>query len=138
MVRLNAAALFAIAAFLTSGCVYMVPPYPLGAETAGSRGYVAYVSSYRIITDLTARDGLRPGSIVSIWRDKVRIVHPMTGQFLGEVDEKVGVAKVVEVHDRFSVAELLTPTSVNGVRIRDRVVPLRIQGTELKIPVAVP
>lgn len=137
MVKFRMTALIAIVAFLTAGCVYMPAPYSW-APDAGSRGYVAHVSSYRVITDLTARDGLRPGSTVSIWRDKVRILHPVTGQLLGEVDEKVGVAKVVEVHDRFSVAELQAPAVGQDVRVKDRVTPLPFQRSELRIPVAVP
>src|SRR6184192_2654160 len=60
------------------------------------RGMVVYVDTTRIVIDLTAADGLRPGALVSLRRDKIPIVHPVTGEVLGELDEEIGVARVTE------------------------------------------
>src|SRR5438093_210934 len=72
----------------------------------GNRGYVVYVDTTRFVIDLAGKDGVRAGSVVSVRRDKVAIVHPITGELLGELDEEVASGKVVEVRDKFSVVEI--------------------------------
>jgi hypothetical protein len=87
------------------------------------RGYVVLVKDRVVVVDLTARDGLKSGSILSFRRPTVQLTHPITGQPLGELDEQIGTARVVELRERFSVAEIeeLRP----GVELepKDRVVP---------------
>jgi hypothetical protein len=61
--------------------------------------------------------------MVSIRRDKVPIVHPVTGEKLGELDEEVATAKVVELRDRFSLAEIQNVHPGSQIEVRDRVVP---------------
>ena len=75
-----------------------------------------------IVIDLTNLDGLRPGSLLSLRRDKIPIVHPVTGEMLGELDEEVAVARVTEIRERFSVAEVQSITPGANVQVRDRVV----------------
>ena len=43
---------------------------------------------------------------MSVRRDKIAIVHPITGEMLGELDEEVATGKVTEVRDKFSVVEI--------------------------------
>jgi hypothetical protein len=94
------------------------------AEPQGPpRGYVVYVDSRRIVLDLTARDGVSPGSLVSLRRDRIPIVHPVTGELLGELDEEVATAKVTEVREKFSVAEIQGIAPGMQIKVRDRVVP---------------
>jgi len=93
------------------------------AVSAPTRGYVVFVDTSRVVIDLTAQDGLRPGSLVSLRRDKIPIIHPVTGELLGELDEEVATAKVVEVRDRFSVAEIQSASPGTQVKVKDRVVP---------------
>ena len=81
------------------------------------RGVVVYVDTTRIVIDLIATDGVRPGTVVSLRRDK------MTGEVLGELDEEIGVARVTEVRERFSVANVETVASGTQIQIKDRVVP---------------
>jgi hypothetical protein len=94
------------------------PPAP-----APKRGYVVWLDTTRLVVDLTAEDGLRPGSLVSLRRDKIPIVHPITGELLGELDEEVATARIVETREKFSVGEIQTVTPGSEVRLRDRVVP---------------
>jgi hypothetical protein len=98
-----------------------------GAPGAGQesprRGYVVYVDSTRIVIDLTTRDGLRPGSVVSLRRDRIPVVHPVTGEVLGTLDEEVATARVTETRDRFSVAEIQNVTPGSQIQVKDRVVP---------------
>jgi hypothetical protein len=96
-------------------------PVGPGVESA-KRGFVVYVDTNRIVLDLTTVDGLRPGSIVSLRRDRIPIVHPVTGEVLGELDEEVGTARVTETRERFSVAEVQTLAPGSQVQVRDRVI----------------
>jgi hypothetical protein len=102
----------------TRGIAAAVP-----ALESAKRGLVVHVDTTRIVIDLAASDGLRPGSVVSLRRDKIPIVHPVTGEVLGELDEEVGTARVTEIRDKFSVAEIQTVAPGSNIQIRDRVVP---------------
>jgi hypothetical protein len=97
------------------------PPAP--ASEAPKRGFVVWADTTRIVIDLTAQDGLRQGSVVSLRRDRIPIIHPVTGERLGELDEEVATARVTETRDKFSVAEIQTVAPGAQVQVRDRVVP---------------
>jgi hypothetical protein len=94
------------------------PPQP---ETP-KRGFVVWVDTTRIVIDLTTQDGVQPGAVVSLRRDRIPIVHPITGERLGELDDEVATAKVTEIRDKFSVAEIQTLAQGAEVRVKDRVV----------------
>jgi hypothetical protein len=85
-------------------------------------GVVLFVDAVRIAVDLTAADGMRPGALLSLRRDRIPVVHPVTGEVLGNLDEEVAVAKVTEVRDRFSVAEVQSLSPGAAVQIKDRAV----------------
>ena len=87
-----------------------------------TRGYVVFVDTSRVVIDLSAADGMRLGGNVSVRRDKVAIVHPITGELLGELDEEIAAGKIVEVRDKFSVVEIQSLPSGAQVKVKDRVV----------------
>lgn len=87
------------------------------------RGLVVYVDTTRIVIDLTAADGVRAGTVISLRRDRIPIVHPVTGEVLGELDEEVGTARVTELRERFSVAEIQSVAPGSNIQVKDRVVP---------------
>jgi len=100
-----------------------VAPASGGAPaSAPPHGYVVYMDTTRIVVDLTGKDGVQPGSIVSLRRDKIPIVHPVTGEILGELDEEVGTARVTEVRDKFSVAEIQGVENGSKIQVKDRAV----------------
>jgi hypothetical protein len=101
------------------------PPRPTNghAPDGPKHGLVVYVDTTRIVIDLTAADGLRPGTLVSLRRDAIAIVHPVTGEVLGELDEEVATARVTETRERFSVADVQTVAAGARIQIKDRVVP---------------
>jgi hypothetical protein len=66
---------------------------------------------------------MRPGQLLSVRRDKIPIVHPVTGEVLGELDDEVATVRVVETRDRFSVAEIQSVAAGAQVQVKDRVVP---------------
>lgn len=86
------------------------------------RGFVVFVDTSRVVIDLNSKDGIKPGAQVSVRRDKIAIIHPVTGELLGELDEEVASGRVTEVRDKFSVVELSSVTNGNQVKIKDRVV----------------
>ncbi len=93
------------------------PPAPVSL-----RGYVVFVDSSRVVIDLTAADGARLGSAVSVRRDKITIVHPITGELLGELDEEVASGRITEMRDKYSVVEIQSLPAGAQVHIKDRVV----------------
>ena len=96
-------------------------PTRVAAQSA-TRGYVVFVDTSRVIIDLAASDGVKLGTGVSVRRDKVAIVHPITGELLGELDEEVASGRVVEVRDKFSVVEVQKAGAGVQVQVKDRVV----------------
>jgi hypothetical protein len=92
------------------------------APAPPQRGYVVFVDTSRIVIDLTSRDGVQPGTIVSLRRDRIPIVHPVTGELLGELDDEVGTGKVVEVREKFSVVEIQGVAPGGEIKVKDRVV----------------
>ncbi len=97
-----------------------VQPAALAPST--NRGFVVFVDTSRVVIDLNGKDGVKLGAQVSVRRDKIAIVHPITGELLGELDEEVATGRVTEVKEKFSVVELQTVSSGNQVKIKDRVV----------------
>jgi hypothetical protein len=93
------------------------------AAEGPKRGFVVYVDTTRIVIDLTAVDGIRAGTLVSLRRDAIPLVHPVTGEILGELDEEVGTARVTEMRERFSVADVQTVAPGARIQVKDRVVP---------------
>lgn len=106
------------------------PPAPAGggagptpnATSLPTRGYVVFVDADRVVIDLAVADGLTPGSAVSIRRGKISVVHPVTGELLGELDYEVARVVVVEVRARFSVARIQSLTSGAQIKVGDRVI----------------
>jgi hypothetical protein len=82
---------------------------------------VVFVDTTRIVIDLTATDGVQPGTVLSLRRDRIPIVHPVTGEVLGELDDEVATARVTETRDRFSVAEIQSVAAGTQVQVKDRV-----------------
>jgi hypothetical protein len=102
-----------------------IPTQSSGSATApppAPKGYVVYVDTGRVVIDLTKKDGVQVGAPVSVRRDRIAIVHPITGELLGELDEEVAAGRIVEVRDRFSVVEIQSVTAGGQVQVKDRVV----------------
>jgi len=108
------------------GTVPAAAPAPTNGKAleGPKRGFVVYVDTTRIVIDLTAADGIRPGTLVSLRRpDVIPLVHPVTGEVLGELDEEIGTARVTEMRERFSVADVQTVAPGARIQVKDRVVP---------------
>lgn len=89
---------------------------------AAQRGVVVFVDTSRVVIDLSSSDGMQPGTTVSLRRDKIPIVHPVTGELLGELDEELATGTVTEVRDKFSVVEITSLSPGAEIKVKDRVV----------------
>lgn len=103
------------------------PPRPLESRRplvreVTPRGYIIYIDKRRIMVDLTSVDGLKQGSILSLRRRRIPLTHPVTGESLGDSDEEIGTAQVVEVRERFSIAVIHEIRRGFEPRVKDRVV----------------
>ena len=99
------------------------PPTNGKAHEGPKRGLVVYVDPTRIVVDLTAADGMRTGTLMSVRRDAIPIVHPVTGEVLGELDQEVATVRLTEVREKFSVGDVQTVAPGARIQIKDRVVP---------------
>lgn len=91
-------------------------------QEASPRGYVVYIDQRLIVVDLTLVDGLKQGSILSLRRGRIPLTHPVTGRSLGELDEEIGTAQVIEVREQFSLAVIQGIRPGFQLRVKDRVV----------------
>jgi hypothetical protein len=84
-------------------------------------GYIVRVNGRQLYTDLTAHDaGVAVGATLSILAER-ELVHPVTGRSLGSSLEEIGRATVVEIGERFSVAEIADLRAGEAVKPKDRV-----------------
>ncbi len=86
------------------------------------RGYVVYVDGTRVAIDLSVQQGLKVGDIVRLTREKIPLVHPVTGAYLGELDEEIATAQIVELREKFAVAEIRELKPGAQIRVKDRAV----------------
>ncbi len=86
------------------------------------RGYVVYVDGTRVVIDLSVQQGLKVGDIVRVTREKIPLVHPVTGAYLGELDEEIATAQIVELREKFAVAEIRELRPGAQIRVKDRAV----------------
>jgi hypothetical protein len=84
-------------------------------------GYVVYVKGKQVYTDLTEASAVVPGNTVIIFREGEELKHPVTGAPLGRADEEVGRARIVEVGEKTSVAEITSVKEGEEVRPKDKV-----------------
>lgn len=96
------------------------PPVPTAVTP---RGYVVYVDTTRVVIDLSVQQGLKVGDLLRVTREKIPLVHPVTGAYLGEFDEEIATVRIVELREKFAVAEIKEVKPGVHVQVKDRVVP---------------
>ncbi|MFQ5990464.1 MAG: hypothetical protein ACE5K9_11170 [Candidatus Methylomirabilales bacterium] len=103
------------------------PRRSLGAEEpviaeVTRQGYIVFIQNRLIAVDLTSADGLRIGSTLSLRRGSIPLTHPATGEYLGELNQEIGTARVIELRERFSVAEIQELRPGIELKVKDRAV----------------
>ncbi|MBI3015811.1 MAG: VCBS repeat-containing protein [Candidatus Tectomicrobia bacterium] len=68
------------------------------------RGAVVSWQENRVILDVARKDGVQPGTQVTLTREGAEFKHPLTGVVLGRYEETLGTLQVVEVQDQYSIA----------------------------------
>src|SRR3972149_8774091 len=70
------------------------------------RGWL-FLTIVPLILDLSAKDCVFPGREMEVFREGEAFKHPVTGEVMGKMEKAVAFLRVVEVRDRYSVAEVL-------------------------------
>ncbi len=71
-------------------------------------GYVVMKQEGDYLVDLDARHGLRVGDLLSVVTRGKEVIHPVTKEVLGRLDEAKAVLRVTQMKSGFSVARPLT------------------------------
>ena len=104
------------------------------------QGAVTAVESGQITVALGAKNGLKPGMELTLWRDGKEILHPVTKAVIGRAEDEVGTIEVVSVQDASSTAairkQLLEPMAGDRARTTPKkislgVLPLRNDRLEI-------
>jgi hypothetical protein len=70
------------------------------------------------------KEQLEPGQDWVLFRVSRKVYHPVTGQYLGELINILGQAKVVRIEEGFAVSRITR--SVDGIHRGDRIAPLNL------------
>lgn len=70
-------------------------------------GQVIGLEQERVLLDLGSKNQVIPGLELQVYREGEEFRHPYTGQILGKLDRDVGRVRILEVHENFSVAEVI-------------------------------
>ncbi len=82
------------------------------------KGYVIEKLGNKIIVDL-GKGKANVGEVLSVIKKGKKLVHPVTGEVLGTVDEEVGKVRISEVRDKFSVADILEDRGIEkGAQVK--------------------
>ncbi len=84
-------------------------------------GQVIGLEQERILIDLGSKDKAIPGLEMQVYREGEVFKHPYTGQVLGKLDRDVGRLRILEVHENFSVAEVIQQAEGTAVQQGDHV-----------------
>lgn len=91
------------------------------------------LSEKQLLVDVKAGQGAYVGMEMEIFREGQPFKHPVTGEVLGRMDRPVGTVRLVEIQEKFSVAELIQLEPNEKVQPGDGV---RITGARLLIGLA--
>jgi len=72
-------------------------------------GYVIMPVGEEYLIDLDAANGLQVGDLIAVVREGEKIVHPVTKEVLGSLDEVKGVLQVTRIKSGYSYARPVVP-----------------------------
>ncbi len=82
------------------------------------KGIVVEVLNGKVIIDL-GRGRVFEGEEFSVFSEGRKIVHPVTGEVLGYIEEEKGRIKITDVRERFSVGEILEDKGIEkGLKVK--------------------
>ena len=68
------------------------------------RGAVVSLQGDKVILDVARKNGVKPGTQLTLTREGAEFRHPLTGVVLGRYEETLGTLEIVEVQDQYSIA----------------------------------
>ena len=77
----------------------------------------------QLLLDITAEQGAYVGMEMEVFREGKPFKHPTTGEILGRMDHRVGTVRLVQIQEKFSLAEVIqtkqgeTVKEGDGVRV---------------------
>lgn len=89
-------------------------------DFAVREGAVVMPLNGEYLVDLDARDNLQIGDILTLVKPGAKILHPLTNEVLGSIDEPLGFLQVTRVHSGYSYVKPLSAglTAANGAPVK--------------------
>jgi hypothetical protein len=88
-------------------------PEVIAKDFSPLSGVVVMVENGEIIVDLDASTGLAKGDLLSVISAGEKLVHPVTGKVLGNLEKVKGILKVTRLKDGFSYTRALQSKEIN-------------------------
>lgn len=88
-------------------------PEVIAKDFSPLSGVVVMVENGEIIVDLDESGGLAKGDLLSVMSAGEKLVHPVTGKVLGNLEKVKGILKVTRVKDGFSYTRGLQLNEIN-------------------------
>lgn len=100
---------------------------PADVSVSQNKGYVIAIQNKKVFIDLAARDGLKKGILMGIYREGEEevLMHPITGEALTTLKKEVGTLRILDISDKFSTGYLESLMKGEEVRVGDRVFQLQ-------------
>jgi hypothetical protein len=98
------------------------------------QGEVVAVKGADVFLSIGQKDQAVKGAQLTMLRKGAAFKHPVTGAVLGSLEDEIGVAELVEVREKFSIARMLKMTSGKNLRprVKDKV---RLSSAKIRIAI---
>ena len=92
-------------------------------DAAGARRqhYVISVKGKEVTIDAGRRDGVTPGAVLDVFRSVEPVVHPVTGEVMGEAPIVVGAIKIARASEKYAIARVVKWEPKARIRMLDRI-----------------
>jgi len=124
---------FILIIFLVAGRVYGAESDPIAglkdytmAYFKPQSGKVTRVEEGKIVISIGEKEGLRPGMRLKVLREGAPFVHPVTKEFLGNVESTVGKAEIREVQAESASGVMVEGDAKEGDRVRLSDIKMRV------------
>ncbi|MBT3349932.1 MAG: hypothetical protein HOC91_10615 [Nitrospinaceae bacterium] len=98
------------------------------------QGEVVAVKGGDVFLSVGQKDRAVKGTRLTILRKGAAFKHPVTGAVLGSLEDEIGVAEIVEVREKFSIARMVKMTSSKKMlpKVKDKV---RLSSAKIRIAI---
>ncbi len=94
------------------------------------QGYVVEKLGNKVIVDM-GRGEVFAGEELIVFREGKKLVHPITGEVLGAVEEEAGILRIEEVKEKFSIATIVEDRGIEkGLKVRPNSKDVCFEGSE--------